>query len=160
LSREDIQRLIGEVGIEVRRHQNAQDAFDDAACAFLGINRTDGRCLDILDQHGQMTAGALARESGLSSGAITTLLDRLERAGYVRRVRDTADRRRVLVELTDEARRRAGAVWGPIAAEAGRDLAAYDEEQLRFIRDFLRGGREFLERHRERVLALGGTPSP
>jgi DNA-binding MarR family transcriptional regulator len=154
MSRGSKTEMIAEVGVEVRRHQNAQDAFDDAACAFLGINRTDGRCLDILDQHGQMTAGALAQESGLSTGAVTTLLDRLERAGYVRRVRDTADRRRVLVELTDLARSRAGEVWGPIAEEAGRDLARYDEEQLRFIRDFLRGGREFLDRHRERVRAL------
>jgi DNA-binding MarR family transcriptional regulator len=76
----------------------------------------------------------------------------------VRRVRDTADRRRVLVELTDRARSRAWEVWGPIAAEAGRHLADYDEEQLRFIRDFLRGGREFLDRHRERVLALAERP--
>jgi DNA-binding MarR family transcriptional regulator len=146
--------LIAEVGLEIRRHQNAQDAFDDAACAFLGINRTDGRCLDILDQHGRMTAGALARESRLSSGAVTTLLDRLERVGYVRRVRDTTDRRRVLVELTDLARARAWEIWGPVAADAGEGFARLDDEQLRFIRDFLRDGREFLDRHRERVRSL------
>jgi DNA-binding MarR family transcriptional regulator len=101
-----------ELGLEIRRHQNAQDLFDEAACAHLGINRSDGRALDILDQHGRLTAGRLAAESGLSSGAITTLLDRLERAGYVRRLRDEGDRRRVLVELTDLAHERASEIWG------------------------------------------------
>ena len=75
----------------------------------------------------------------------------------VRRVRDETDRRRVLVELTDEARRRAWEVWGPIAEEAGRMFAAYDEEQLRFILDFMGGAVEFLERHRARVRELGAA---
>ncbi|HSJ74379.1 MAG TPA: MarR family transcriptional regulator [Miltoncostaeaceae bacterium] len=159
MSRESTGELIAEVGVEVRRHQNAQDAFDDVASVVLGINRTDLRCMDIVDQAGPITAGALARESGLSSGAATTVIDRLEAAGYVRRVRDTVDRRRVLVELTDEARRRASEVWGPIAEEAGRMFAAYDEAQLRVLRDFLRDAVEFLDRHRERVSSLGG-PGP
>ena len=157
MSRDSKDKLIAEVADEVRRHQTAQDAFDDVAAGFMGINRTDLRCMDIVDRAGQVTAGALARESGLSSGAVTTVIDRLEAAGYVRRVRDETDRRRVLVELTDEARRRAWEVWGPIAEEAGRLFAAYDEEQLRFILDFMGGAVEFLERHRARVRELGAA---
>src|SRR5262245_5647173 len=103
MSRDSKEKLIAEVAVEVRRHQIAQDTFDDVAAAFMGINRTDLRCMDIVDRGGRVTAGALARESGLSSGAVTTVIDRLEAAGYVRRVRDEADRRRVLVELTDAA---------------------------------------------------------
>jgi DNA-binding MarR family transcriptional regulator len=146
-----------ELGLEIRRHQNAQDLFDEAACAHLGINRSDGRALDILDQHGRLTAGQLARESGLSSGAITTLLDRLERAGYVRRVRDDVDRRRVLVEVTDEARRRTWEIWGPIAEQADRDLSRYSDAELAFVRDFLLQGRQLLAEHLERIRALGGA---
>ena len=73
-----------------------------------------------------MTAGELDRESELSTGAITTLLDRLERAGYVRRVRDDVDRRRILVELTDEARHRAWEIWGrtPRPARVGSPATA------------------------------------
>ena len=78
--------------------------------SVLGLNPTDVRCVDLLDQHGTMTAGALAELAGLSTGAVTFLLDRLERAGFVRRVRDLEDRRRVLVELV------------PLAADA--DLRA------------------------------------
>jgi DNA-binding MarR family transcriptional regulator len=154
MSRETRDTLLAEVGLEVRRHQNAQDAFDEAAFARLGINHSDGRCLDILDQHGRMTAGALARESGLSTGAVTALLDRLERAGYVRRARDTVDRRRVMVELTDEARRRAGEIWGPVGEDAAAFFARYSDEELAFIRDFLRDGQRLLAEHLERVRSM------
>jgi DNA-binding MarR family transcriptional regulator len=149
---------VQELGLEVRRYQNAQHAFDEAAFARLGINQSDGRALDIIDQHGRITAGRLARESGLSTGAITTLLDRLEGAGYIRRVRDTADRRRVLVELTDEARRRAWEIWGPIGEEAMKNLDRYGDAELLLIRDFTRGGREFLDEHLARVKALPPLP--
>jgi DNA-binding MarR family transcriptional regulator len=157
MSRDSKNELIAELADAVRRHQIAQDAFDDVAAAFMGINRTDLRCMDIVDRGGRVTAGALALESGLSSGAVTTVIDRLEAAGYVRRLRDTADRRRVLVELTDTARRRAAEVWGPIAEEAGRTFATYDEERLRFMVDFLTDAVEFLERHRARVAALAAN---
>src|SRR5262245_22294894 len=126
----DREAFLGELFLEIRRYQNAQDEFDEAASARLGINRTDARCLDILDMHGQMTAGQLAAESGLSTGAVTTLLDRLEKVGYVKRVRDTVDRRRVLVEMTDRARRRAEEIWGPIAAEAAEVYSEWSEEEL------------------------------
>src|ERR1700734_866538 len=92
------------LGDLVRESQRGTDITDDLLCQLLGINRSDSRCLDILDQLGQMTAGALAQESGLSTGAITAVIDRLEKVGYAQRVADPSDRRRVLVELTDRAR--------------------------------------------------------
>ena len=88
----------------------------------LGINRTDMRCLDIIERLDSVAAGRLASEAGLSTGAVTTVIDRLERAGLARRVADPADRRRVLVELT---RRRAAAtaeLYGPLG-EAMSDPA-------------------------------------
>lgn len=84
----------------VRSEQVAHEIADEHVTEFLGINRTDSRCLDIVERRGRMTAGALAEESGLTTGAVTALVDRLERAGYLRRVRDTADRRKVFIELT------------------------------------------------------------
>jgi len=84
----------------VRAEQVAHEIADEHVTEFLGINRTDSRCLDIVERRSRMTAGALAEESGLTTGAVTALVDRLERAGYLRRVRDTADRRKVFIELT------------------------------------------------------------
>jgi DNA-binding MarR family transcriptional regulator len=132
-------------------HQNAVDEVDEAATEYLGINRTDTRCLDIIERRGRVTAGDLATESGLTTGAITVALDRLERAGYVRRVRDATDRRRVLVEVTNEGLRRAMECYGPIAREGQAGLEACTDEQLIFIRDFLRDGYDLLAEHAERV---------
>ena len=97
---------------EVRASQVATDAMDQAAADFLGINRTDYRALDVLDQKGRLTAGELAREMHLTTGAVTSVLDRLERAGYARRLRDPADRRRVLVEISPEVTRAGEQIYG------------------------------------------------
>jgi DNA-binding MarR family transcriptional regulator len=96
ISQELADRLVG----AVRAEQVANEIVDEQVTEFLGINRTDSRCLDIVERHGRMTAGALAEESGLTTGAVTALVDRLERAGYLHRIRDTADRRKVFIELT------------------------------------------------------------
>lgn len=88
----------------LRGFLSASDTFEEALGQVLGLNPTDVRCVDLLDQHGTMTAGALADLAGLSTGAVTFLLDRLERAGFVRRVRDIEDRRRVFVDLVPLAR--------------------------------------------------------
>ncbi len=154
MSRESREELAAAVTDLVRRHQIAQDAFDEAATARLGVNRTDGRCLDILDRHGRLTAGELAREGGLSTGAVTTLVDRLERMGYVRRVRDTEDRRRVFIELTDALHERAGEIWGPLAELSGSFLARHSDAELRTLRDFLGDAIAVLDEHAERVRAL------
>ena len=92
--------LILELVAAVRASQTATEMLDSAIADYLGVNDTDFRCLDILDQEGAMTAGHLAQRARLSPGAMTTLLDRLERKGLARRVRDDADRRKVIVEVT------------------------------------------------------------
>jgi DNA-binding MarR family transcriptional regulator len=87
-------------------------------------------CLDIVDYAGPITAGDLAKQSGLTTGAVTAVLDRLERKGYVRRTRDTADRRRVLIEMTDEARQRAMEFYGPLAEAGMKTMEEFTLAQL------------------------------
>ena len=89
---------------EVQRSQLATDRFDQAVADAAGLNRTDMRCLDVLGREGPVTAGRLAEATGLTSGAMTTALDRLERAGLALRTRDAVDRRRVLVHLAADGR--------------------------------------------------------
>jgi DNA-binding MarR family transcriptional regulator len=138
---------------EVRAMQAAVDQMDDAACAALGINRTDGRCLDVIDREGPITAGTLAERSGLTTAAVTAVLDRLERVGYARRVRDPGDRRRVLVEMTDLARERAGTIWGPLS-EFRKELARYTLDELELLRAFHERARELNERRAAEVREL------
>ncbi len=142
--------LYAELGDEVRANQRATDTVDELLAESLGINRTDARCMDILDQHGRMSAGDLAQESRLTTGAITAVIDRLERAGLARRVPDPSDRRRVLVEPTEKALEFAN----ELMVEPMRRLYVpmadrYSEDDLRLILDFTRRGRELQERHAE-----------
>ena len=153
MSRQTKDELIGELSLEVRAGQAAVDQMDDAACRALGINRTDGRCLDIIDREGPVAAGRLAQASGLTTAAVTAVIDRLEHAGYARRVGDPRDRRRVLVELTPLLRERAGAIWGPHEFFVEM-LSRYTNEELELLRDFHRIGREFNERRAAEVRGL------
>ena len=68
-------------GQAFRAYQLSNDNFDQAIADHLGMNRTDMRCIDLIDQAGGMTAGELARAAGLTTGAVTAVVDRLERAG-------------------------------------------------------------------------------
>jgi DNA-binding MarR family transcriptional regulator len=157
--------LIVAAALEARLQQNAYDRFEDAVADFFGVNRTAMRCLEVLDRTGQLTAGEVARQTGLTSGAVTALLDRLERAGYLRRLRDPADRRRILVELTDQARAAIAAVYGPLT-QAMTALERYTDAELELLADFLRTGSGLLGEHAERIRALGAgraagpAPSP
>jgi DNA-binding MarR family transcriptional regulator len=153
MSRQTKADLIEELSREVRAAQGAVDQMDDAACRALGINRTDGRCLDVIDREGPVAAGRLAEASGLTTAAVTAVIDRLERAGYARRVGDPDDRRRVLVELTPLARERADVIWGPFAMFR-EVLSRYTVEQLELLRDFHRMGREYNERRAAEVRAM------
>jgi DNA-binding MarR family transcriptional regulator len=124
----------------VRVSQNASDLMDEAFAALLGINRTDGRCLDIVQRLGQITAGDLARYSGLTTGAVTTVIDRMEKAGYLRRVRDPSDRRKVLVELTEHANSLAEIVFGQIGQLSNDSMGRMEVAEMDLIARFLRTG--------------------
>ena len=139
---------------EVRGWQADQELFDSVVIELAGLNRTDWRCLDILGTRGPMTAGQLAEAVRLTTGAVTGVLDRLESAGLVRRVRDTEDRRRINVEVTDEVNRRAAPVYGPLIADATEAHATFDVDELELITRFIRIERELLAKHTERVAAM------
>lgn len=161
MSREK-QELVARMLHLARAHEAANDAFDDVACQKLGINRTDLRCLNIVDNQGPMTAGRLAELSGLTTAAVTAVLDRLERAGYAQRIRDLEDRRQVIVQLTPLLAERGGAIWGPLAEEATTHLERMTVDELSGVSEFFRFGIDLNERHIERIrqLDLGGGATP
>jgi DNA-binding MarR family transcriptional regulator len=128
---------------EIRRSQNATHRFDQAVADALGLNRTDMRCMDVIEREAPVAAGRLADVTGLTSGAITTVLDRLERAGYARRVNDPLDRRRVLVEFTPQAHEIAERFYGAHAALSEQLYQRYTRAQLELLLGFVRDGREF-----------------
>ena len=130
-------RIEGEFLLAMRRAGAVMQLLGAASAERIGINVTDLNCLNILALQGHMTAGDLARVTGLTTASITGVLDRLEEAGFVRRERDPHDRRRVIVRL-DAARgmRDVAPVFIPVIA-AWRNVAArYTDDELRLILGF------------------------
>ncbi|HEU4737597.1 MAG TPA: MarR family transcriptional regulator [Solirubrobacterales bacterium] len=135
-----------------RASGNQDSAFENLAAERLGVNRTDLHCLNAIENAGGLTAGELAAEAGLTSGAVTGVIDRLERANFARRVPDPADRRRVKVEVTPEFYARAEQIWGPLAAEWEASLTNdFTAAELTRITEFLRLTNEVGKRHLDRL---------
>ncbi|MFA4964201.1 MAG: MarR family transcriptional regulator [Thermoleophilia bacterium] len=149
--------LIDELSAELDELRRAGDQLDEAVALRFGLNRTDLRCLGILYRRGRVTAGELADESGLTPGAITTVLDRLERGGYANRVADPADRRRVLVVSTVATREIGARVQGEVELATRRALDGRSAEELTVIRDYLRGVRGVYEAQIA-ALTVGAAP--
>src|SRR5262252_4788744 len=146
--------LIAAIGNATQLYQDATDAFDDAACVALKLNRTDLKCLSVIAQRGPVAVGEIAKAAGLTRGAMTTALDRIEQAGYARRLRHPDDRRGVLVELTDKARKAIEAIWGPYMRNAETFFASYSVTDLKAILRFLQEGRSAQETNMARVKSL------
>lgn len=149
--------LIADVGTAIQEYQRGVDAVDEAIAVRLGVNRTDLRTLDVLF-NGPQPAGELAAQVGLSPAAMTTALDRLEKKGLVRRIRDAADRRKVFVEMTDEAQRLTWETIGPLVEEGEQVLEPFSDEDLVKVARFLRATREAGERHVSRIQQLPKHP--
>ena len=148
--------LIDELAGEFRVSGNQDSAFDNLAAERLGVNRTDLHCLNIIENSGGLTAGELADEAGLTTGAVTGVIDRLERAGYARRVSDPADRRRVKLEVTPKFYSRANKIWGPMAADWESRLSRrFTAEELELVTEFLRATNELSRGHLERLRKMG-----
>jgi len=132
-----------EAVLQASRKGHAQAAlFSQAVADRLGLAGTDIECLDVLGQEGRLTVGRLAELAGLTTGSATRMVDRLEQAGYVRRLPDPADRRRVLVEPVAERLAKVGALHDSLR-KTGRELiAGYDDAQLAAIASYLEGSVE------------------
>lgn len=146
--------MVDELIREFRASGNEDDAFDALAADRLGVSETDLRCLNIVENSGGLGAGELARRSGLTAGAVTGVIDRLEAVGYVRRVLDPSDRRRIRVEVTPAFYKQAERIWGPLAADWQTTLSRrFTIEELELITAFLRATNELARRHADRLRA-------
>jgi DNA-binding MarR family transcriptional regulator len=150
----DRQALEQALGAAMRTYQRSVDGFDEAAAVYMGVNRTDMRCLDVLLEQGQATPGYLADALGLTTGSITAMLDRLEKLKYVERRPDPADRRRIQVRPTGQAVAFARKLWGPLVEEGGRRLARYSKAELELLIGVLRETQALQEAHTERIRGM------
>lgn len=108
-----------------------------SVAASAGLNMTDLECLDIIQMSGAVTAGELARRTGLTTGAMTTAIDRLVRAGYAERKDDPNDRRRVLVTARSDRMKLLLQIYAPLQSAMEQLYEGYSEEELRMIAAFM-----------------------
>jgi len=124
---------------DYRRYLASVVLFHLAAADAVGLGATDYQASSILDLDGPMTAGELARRLGLSTGATTRLIDRMERGGYLRRTHDEKDRRRVLVEHTDIRPDRLNEILAAVTGPVADVLRGLTPEQQEGVARYVRG---------------------
>jgi DNA-binding MarR family transcriptional regulator len=144
------QTLVGDLGRAMQAYQRSTQAFDDEVGRQLHLNPADLRCLDWLTE-GAMSARRLSEAVGLSTAATTSMIDRLETKGFVRRLRSQTDRRQVNVELTEDGRARTWAYYGPLVTEGASIFDGYTKDELAAMRDHLIAMRDLTDRHRARL---------
>jgi DNA-binding MarR family transcriptional regulator len=145
------QRTFESVVRALRRVNHQGSLFGQTIAIRLGLSESDVEALQMLMDTGASTAGRLAELMGLTTGAVTRMVDRLEQAGYVRRVDDPADRRRVVVELVPDRAAQVRELIDAVAGAAAREIGRYSPEQLDTINDFLERMAETTRTERERL---------
>ena len=144
-------RMIEEFGQVMQEFQRSADTLDQRVADRLGLNRTDLRCLELILAPSPVSPGELATAAGLTTGGVTTAIDRLERSGYATRVRDTLDRRRAVVQPTDKGYAVLNEIFAPIFEEGADYLRRFDVPTLRRMTEFMRFATRQQETHAARL---------
>jgi DNA-binding MarR family transcriptional regulator len=154
-------QLAAKFGEGFRKTTSLMQLMGQAAADRIGLNATDLNCLNILSFSGAMTAGELAKQTGLSTASITGVADRLEEAGYVRRERDPKDRRRVVIRLVlDSALRDVAPVFLPLIQAWQGVIDRYTDDELRLIVDFYGQMEQVIRNHLLRLRGPAGEAGP
>jgi len=152
ISGEELRGAVGEIGREVSARTIL---MHQAIAEKVGVSVTELKCLDYLSRGAPVTAGRLAEITGLTTGAVTAMVDRLERAGLVRRERSADDRRKVFIRPAED-------VFGPVfdkiyepIGQAAAELAAqYSESELKLLYEYALKSIQMVREQTERIRAL------
>ena len=139
MSRKDAARveLERQINEQLGRRLSARTVlFHEAVAGRLGLNSTDLKCLDLARAEVSVTAGRVAELTGLTTAAVTSVIDRLEASGLVRRVRDISDRRKVMVVPVPERAAEVGRLFESLDRAMKQLYSEYSSEDLALIRDF------------------------
>ena len=153
--------LMQELEHAMRRSSGSGAIFSQAVADHAGISSSDLECLDFLNLEGRVTAGRLAEVTGLTTGAITGVVDRLERAGFVRRERDANDRRKVFIAVVPEQIGKIGALYGHLQRAMQRVWDSYSDAELKLLLRFAtQGYQTMLEATAELKAKIAEAPKP
>jgi DNA-binding MarR family transcriptional regulator len=155
--RQTRQEVVGALNAAMREASGQGVLYSQAVAARLGVNSTDLECLDHIVLRGAATAGALAEATGLTTGAITGVIDRLERAGFARREPDPGDRRKVVVRATESVAEHIAPLFEPMARAMLLALGPYSDGELALLLDFFARARAAIPAAMSELRAL---PAP
>jgi DNA-binding MarR family transcriptional regulator len=129
--------LVGDLIHSLRKLSTRMVLFQQKAAHNLGVVHTDFKTADILNETGPITAGELAKITGLTTGSVTALLDRLEHAGYINREKDPNDRRRVIIVPVKNKQKPIAEHYAPLNKAMTELCSQYNVEELSLIMDFI-----------------------
>ncbi|NYE94438.1 DNA-binding MarR family transcriptional regulator [Psychromicrobium silvestre] len=146
------------LGLAMQTYQASVQDFDREVARILGVNETDLRCLEVLlePDSADVTPTILANRLGLTTGSVTTMLDRLTNAGYVARAPHPTDRRRLIVHATQLAVQKSNELYGPLINAAAEDLLPhFSTTQLKIVVEFLQAATKLQQTHFDRLRTVG-----
>jgi DNA-binding MarR family transcriptional regulator len=149
--------LLVELTREIRKMSVGTIGFNRTVAEKIRATLTDIVCGNILDLMGPMTAGRLADETGLTTGAITGVIDRMEAAGHARRVGDPKDRRRVVLETCAAGHREVGPLYDSIGKHFAQLLSRYSDKEVAIILDFVTRNNALLREETAKLRASDGN---
>lgn len=126
-----------EIVFAARDYSTAAVMFHAAVAKRFGLSATDLKTLDVLQRLGPLTAGAIGAQTGLATASVTSLIDRLEKKRFVRRVRNAKDGRSVLVELTSKLEKQVAPLFESLGKRMRRRAGSYDRATGAAIKEFL-----------------------
>jgi DNA-binding MarR family transcriptional regulator len=152
--------LMEELEHAARRSSAQGVMFSQAVADCIGISSSDLECLDFLNLEGRVTAGRLAEVTGLTTGAITGVVDRLEKAGLVRRERDADDRRKVFIATVPETIAKIGRFYEHMQRAVLKDWESYTDAELKLLLRFMTQGYQTMLAATAELKAMVDAPAP
>ena len=152
--------LLQELEHAVRRSSAQGVIFGQTVATTAGISSSDLECLDFIIIEGRVTAGRLAEVTGLTTGAITGVVDRLEKAGFARRERDAIDRRKVFIEAVTENVAKVGRFYEHLQQAMQKVWDTYSDEELRLLLRVANQGYQTMLAATEQLKAMTQAPKP
>jgi DNA-binding MarR family transcriptional regulator len=151
--------LVARVVAAIRANADQSDRLDQLGARRFGLNRTDSRSVEILRRLGPLTANKLAEQLGMTTGGVTTVIDRLEQAGYARRRDHEDDRRLVLIEATKLAAQRENEIFGELIEGTANLVNSFADGELLLIERFLNEVGKLAAGHADHLAAQPARPT-
>ena len=138
--------------MSIRKLTRSSLMLQQAIAEIMNLNATDAECIDFLSEMGPSTAGDLAKTTRLTTGAVTSVIDRLEKAGLVKRKNDPHDRRKVIIHIIPKKHEKAKRLYAAMAKDVYDHLSGFNNQKLKLLRHHSDALTGIFQKHAEKIL--------